>query len=210
MKRQVLSILTLAAIITTILLTGCSGEPEQALSGLKVLVYVRDKSSYTEFMLTHEIGVMLSMLEEAGIQAVVATQSEDSYRDSDTPLKSDILLQDVNVADYDGFLLPCMAAGKGENTADAAVAMVKEAAAQNKPIAAMHGTVPTLAKAGLLDGKHYAYDRDSFPEGIYDGLGVVRDGNIITGATCSQAADYYDRPDDTVELTQTLIDAITP
>jgi putative intracellular protease/amidase len=210
MKRQIFSILYLATIITAILLVGCSEKPTEDWTGPKVLVYVRDGSNYEEYMLTHEVGVMLSMLEEAGILAVVATQSEDSYQDSEPPLKSDILLQDVNVADYDGFLLPCMAAGKGDNIADDAVAMVTEAAYQNKPIAAQYNSIFTLAEAGLLDGKHYAYDSDTFPEGIYDGTGVAQDGNIITSGTCSQAARYYRRPDGTSELTQKMIEAVAP
>ena len=210
MKRQHISTLFLAAIIAAILLVGCSGEPTETWSGPKVLVYVRDGSFYPEYMLTHELGVMLSMLEDAGVLAVVAAQSEDSYQDYEPPLNIDILLQDVNVADYDGFLLPCMAAGKRINTSDDAVAMVAEAAAQNKPIAALHGSIFTLAEAGLLDGRHYAYEDAAFPEGIYEGTGVVQDGNIITSGTCSEAASYYGLPDGTAELTQKLIEAVAP
>ncbi len=210
MKRQILSTLILAAIITAILLVGCSENPIDTWSGPKVLVYVRDGSMCPEHMLTHELGVMLSMLEDAGILAVVAAQSEDSYQDYEPPLDIDILLQDVDVDDYDGFLLPCMAAGKRINMADDAVAMVAEAAAQNKPIGALHGSIFTLAEAGLIDGKRYAYESAEFPEGIYDGTGVVQDGNIITAATCSEAATYYGLPDGTTELTQKLIEAVVP
>lgn len=210
MKRQILSILFLAAIITAILLVGCSDKPRESLSEPKVLVFVRDGSYDTEYMLTHEVGVMLSMLDEAGILAVVATQSEDSYQDSEPSLKSDILLQDVNVSDYDGFLLPCMAAGSPGSIDDDAIAMVAEAAAQKKPIAAQYGSVFTLAEAGLLNGKHYAFERDAFPEGIHDGTGVVQDGNIITSGTCSHKARSTGRPDGTPELTQKLIEAVAP
>ena len=204
MKRQILSTLFLAAIITAILLVACSDKPTESLSEPKVLVFVRE-STDTEYMLTHEVGVMLSMLEEAGILAVVATQSEDSYQGSEPPLKSDILLQDVTVADYDGFLLPCMAAGSPGSIEDDAIAMVAEAAAQKKPIAAQYGSVFPLAEAGLLDGKHYAFESDTFPDGIYDGTGVVQDGNIITSGTCSYKARSTGRPDGTAELTQKLI-----
>jgi putative intracellular protease/amidase len=210
MKGQKLSILFFAAIFTAIQLVGCSDKPTESLNRPQVLVFVRDGSYDTEYMLTHEVGVMLSMLDEAGISAVVATQSDDSYRGSEPPLKSDILLQDVNVADYDGFLLPCMAAGKRDNIADEAVAMVAEAAAQNKPIAAQHGSIFTLAEAGLLEGKHYAYVRNTFPEGIYGGTGVVQDGNIITSGICSQDAHSTELPDGTPELTQKLIEAVAP
>jgi putative intracellular protease/amidase len=157
-----------------------------------------------------EVGVMLNLLEEAGIIAVVATQSDDSYQGSEPPLKSDILLQDVTVADYDGFVLPCMAAGNPGHIEDDAIAMVAEAAASNKPIAAQYGSIPTLAEAGLLDGKIYAYNRDGFPEGTYDATGVIQAGNTITFGTCPQAARCYDRPDGTPALTQLLIESVAP
>jgi putative intracellular protease/amidase len=210
MKRRILTALCLATIITAILLIGCSNKPKESLSDPKVLVFVRDGSYHTEYMLTHEVGVMLSMLDEAGLQAVVATEFKDSYDGSDPPLKSDILLQDVNIADYEGFLLPCMAAGLPGSIEDAAIEMVAEAAAQGKPVAAQYGSVFTLARAGLLDGKHYAYESDGFPEGIHDGTGVVQDGNIITSGTCSYEALLTSRPDGTPELTQKLIEAIVP
>ena len=125
----------LIVVLVVILLTGCSEKPT-AISEQRVLVFVRDGSNYPEYMLAQEVGVMLSMLEEAGILAVVATQSEDSYEGYEPALKSDILLQDINVSDYDGFLLPCMAAGSPGPIQDEAIVMVTEAAAQNKPIAA--------------------------------------------------------------------------
>jgi len=159
-------------------------------------------------MLTHEVGVMLSMQDEAGLQAVIATGYEDSYSGSDTPLENDILLQDVNVADCEGFLLPCMAAGVRGSIVDDAVEMVTEAAVQGKPDAAQYGSVFTLARAGLLDGKHYAFEHAAFPEGIHDGTGVVQDGNIITSGTCSYMARSSGRPDGTPELTRKLIEAI--
>jgi transcriptional regulator GlxA family with amidase domain len=103
-----------------------------------------------------------------------------------------------------------MAAGNPGSIEDDAIAMVAEAAAQNKPIAVQYGSIHTLAEAGLLDGKRYAAEYDTFPEGIYDGTGVVQDGNIITSGTCSQMARETGRPDGTPELTQLLIEAVAP
>jgi putative intracellular protease/amidase len=200
----------LILILVVILLAGCSEKPTGVIGDKKVLIFVRDGSKYPEYMGTHEVGVMRSMLEEAGILAVVATQSEDSYQGYESLLKSDILLHDVNVSDYDGFLLPCMAAGTRAPIIEDAVAMVIEAAAQNKPIAAQDGTVPILAEAGLLDGKRYGYRRVGFWEGTFEGTGAIQDGIIITSGTCPHAARYYERPDSTPELTQLLINAIGP
>lgn len=202
----------LILILVVILLAGCSEKPTGVIGDKKVLIFVRDGSKYPEYMLTHEVGVMLSMLEEAGILAVIATQSEDSYQGYESMLRSDILLQDVNVSDYDGFLLPCMApASRGPTLIlDDAVAMVTEAASQNKPIAAQDNTVPILAEAGLLEGKRYAYRRMGFPEGTFEGTGAIQDGIIITSGTCPHAARSYDRPDGTSEMTQLLIKALAP
>jgi putative intracellular protease/amidase len=185
-------------------------EPTATVIKPKVLVFIRDGSYLTDWMMEEEVGVILSMLEEAGILAVVSTQSEDSYKDANPPLKSDILLKDVNVADFDGFLLPCMAAGDPEFIDDDAVVMVAEAAAQNKPIAAQHGSIPTLAKAGVLEGKNYAYTREVFKEGTYIGSGVVQDGNIITSSACPREASQTNTPAGTSEMTQLLIEAVLP
>jgi putative intracellular protease/amidase len=86
--------------------------------------------------------------------------------------------------------------------------MVKEAAAQGKPVAAQYGSIFTLARAGLLAGRGYAYERASFPEGTYGGTGVVRDGLVITSGTCPYKARETGRPDGTPELTRLFIEAV--
>ena len=89
-----------------------------------------------------------------------------------------------------------------------AIEMVKEAAAQGKPVAAQYGSVFTLARAGLLDGKRYAYGYATIEEGIYSGTGVVQDGLVITSGTCPYQARLTGRPDGTAELTQKLIETV--
>ena len=199
----------IALLILCILLSACgpseteslSGETE-SLSGPKVIVFVWD-GSYHGYHLD-DVEIMLSMLEEAGILAVVTTESEDSYQLSDSSIKSDIWLQDVNVTDYDGFLLPCSAfygdIGPG-GTGDVVIPIVVEAASQNKPIAASHQSIQTLAEAGLLDGVSYSYAEKT---------GVIQDGNIITSGCCLGLSQNYGCEDGTHELTQKLIEAMTP
>jgi hypothetical protein len=46
------------------------------------------------------------------------------------------------------------------------------------------------------------------PEGIYDGTGVVQDGQVITSGTCPHQARPTGSPDGTAELTKKLIEAI--
>ena len=66
----------------------------------------------------------------------------------------------------------------------------------------------TLARAGLLDGKRYAYGYATIEEGIYSGTGVVQDGLVITSGTCPYQARLTGRPDGTAELTQKLIETV--
>jgi putative intracellular protease/amidase len=200
-------------LILCILLSACGPSETEPLSGPKTELMSESKVliSVGDNILAYginDVKIMLPMLEDAGIQAVIATQSEDSYQGSDQSLMSDILLQDVNVADYDGFLLPCAAGGINElEIQEAVAAMVAEAAAQNKPIAALDLGVVLLDQPGILDGVHYAYRSNEFPQGIYDGKGVVRDGNIITSGCCALSS----RGGECVaELTQHLIEAVAP
>ena len=206
--------LGIALLILCILLSACgpseteplSGPKTEPMSETKVLISVGD--DILKFGV-NDVEIMLPMLEDAGIRAVIATESEDSYQGSDPSLMSDILLQDVNVADYDGFLLPCAAGGINElEIIEAVAAMVAEAAAQNKPIAALDLAVGLLDQPGILDGVHYAYRSNEFPQGIYEGTGVVRDGNIITSGCCGQMRSRGGEC--AAELTQHLIEAVAP
>jgi hypothetical protein len=195
----------IALLIFSIFLSACAPSETESLSGPKVIVFVWD-GSYHGYHLD-DVEIMVSMLEEAGIQAVIATESEDSYQGSDPSMMSDILMLDGNAADYDGFLLPCGSPiAPSDAVAEVVSAMVVEAADQNKPIAAHHGAVNALAEGGILDGVHYAYKSNDFPEGIYEGTWVVRDGNIITSGCCGSTRSG----ECAAELTQHLIEAVAP
>ena len=126
----------------------------------------------------------------------------------------------MKVADYVGFIMPCMAVGgiPGPPVAPEAVAIVKQAVAEGKPVAAQFGSVIILAQAGILKGKKYAFFSDPlkpnpsrkftdsrFADAIYSGRGVVQDGNIITSGTCPLLARAFGSPDGTSQLTQTFI-----
>jgi putative intracellular protease/amidase len=176
--------------------------------GPRILLYLRDNSGAVDYMLTHEVGVMIEMLEKAGLQFVVATPWGRSVEGSTATLKADLSLREVRVSDYAGFLLPCMAAGAPGYIHPEAIEMVKEAAAQGKPVAAQYGSVFTLARAGLLSGRRYAFGWAAFAEGIFSGTGVVGDGSVFTSGTCSQQALETGRPDGTAELTRMFIEAV--
>lgn len=201
MKRTSPLALLAAAVFTVIQFSGCATEP-------RILLYTREGSGDLEFMLNDEVEVMMSMLNEAGLRVVVATLYEEPFYGASDTFKPDLLLKDVKVSKYAGFLLPCMAAGQPGIIESQAVEMVKQAAAQGKPIAAQHGSIHTLARAGLLAGKRYAMGLAVFPEGIYSGTGVVQDGVVITSGICPELARETGKPDGTAELTRKLIAAV--
>ena len=151
---------------------------------------------------------MERLIEEAGLKYAVATAYEQTFWGPNATLEHDLLLEDVDVSKYAGVLLPCMSAGVPGTIEASSVEIVREAVAQGKPVAAQHGQICTLARAGLLTGKRYAYVHPSFREGVYAGTGVVQDGLVLTSANCPDWALRTGEPDGTVELTLRLIAAI--
>jgi putative intracellular protease/amidase len=217
MKRFII----IVAILLSIAVFGIHVPAE---GGPKVLLIPREGDSHhKKRALTKEVGVMTKMLKEAGFEVVVATVKGKpivAYPFPVTTLEPDLKLKDVNVADYVGFIMPCMAVSWNWPVAPEAVAIVKQAVAEEKPVAAQLHSVTILAEAGVLKGKKYAYfydklnpdsghQRDARFEGaIYSDEIVVKDGNIITSCCCPAAAQIYGGPDATAQLTQTLIDEL--
>jgi putative intracellular protease/amidase len=93
-----------------------------------------------------------------------------------------------------------------------AIALVKNAAAAGKPIAAQTGSLWTLAKAGLLKGKKYAYAMEEknplFAEATFAGTGVVKDGLVLTSGNCPFMALKMNVTDGTKQLALALVSAM--
>ena len=91
-----------------------------------------------------------------------------------------------------------------------AIEIVKEANALGMPIAAQQSGVEVLAKAGLLKGKKYAYvsNSDLVPDGTHAGIGVVKDGTIITSGACPFLHAAMGLKDGTEEMTKGFIEMI--
>ena len=184
----------------------------------KVLLFIRKGFCYDiELMLTQEVGVMTSMLEETGFEVIVATASGEPIEAKTTKLIPDLELADIKVNDYVGIIMPCMAKGDmflGWHASPEEILLVKEAVAQGKPVAAQRGAIVILAEAGALVGKKYtnytepSFLIDSFVGAIYSGEGVIRDGNIITSSNCPYAAKHHGYDDGTSELTEIFIETI--
>jgi putative intracellular protease/amidase len=178
----------------------------------KVLLYIQDGSMGLEYMLIHEAGKMQQILKQAGFEVIVATISGEVLKTDSVTIKPDLKLSEVDINNYDGFIIPCMAVGDTIVTSEE-INFVKNVTNKGKPLAAQLGGVLILAKAGILDGKKYALIEDAsnsptFNSGIYSGRGVVQDGNIITSGVCPARAKDSGYKDGTEELTKTLIKAI--
>jgi putative intracellular protease/amidase len=183
----------------------------------KVLLFMRnaEKSGDLEYMLKKEVGVMKDTLEKSGFKVVVATLDGSSFTAGSTTVTADIKLADAKVADYAGFILPCLAVPSypaPPEVSKEAIALVKSAIAAGKPVAEQTGSIWTLAEAGLLKGKKYAYAFEEkspyFAGAIFAGTGVVRDGLILTSGICPYMALKMNTKDGTEQLALALAAAM--
>lgn len=125
--------------------------------GGKVLLVAKDgESADLDYMLTHEVSVMTSMLEEAGFEVVVASPSGQPLVGKEQTLTPDLRLADVTMTGFEGIIMPCLAMAE-EARVPELEALIKESVADGKPVAAQLGSVVQLARAGVLEGKKYAY-----------------------------------------------------
>jgi putative intracellular protease/amidase len=190
--------------------------PSFKIANPKVLMYIQDNSMDLGFMLTNEVMKMKDILEQSGFDVDVATISGETIKTGSMIVIPDVKLSKVNINKYSGFIMPCMAVNDSIVTPEEK-SFVKKIVTEGKPVAAQTGAVLILAKAGVLNGKKYAFreidtsdpDRPGeFKTGIYNGVGVVQDGNIITSGTCPMMAKQTGKPDGTAEMTSRLIQAI--
>jgi len=198
-------VLLSVALLLLLLVSCASQQPKE--KGPQVLLILRERigSADNQYLVTNEVVVMKSMLEEAGFKVVIASASGRTFSRGDITLEPDLKLAEVKIADYVGFIIPCMSLGTSIVKPEE-VAIAKQIVAKGKPVAAQRKGVVILAEAGVLAGKRYSYESNPTPntlfdEAIYSGKGVVQDGNIITSAYCP----YHGSLDQTVELTQALI-----
>ena len=181
--------------------------PVQAQLGKVLMIVSEQPSANLELMLTKEVGVMKNMLTRAGFNVIVATVSGKPIKSDKTTFNADIQVSNVNVADYAGFILPCMAVNSIEAN-PGILSLIKKAVDAGKPIAAQTGSVVTLGRAGVLSGKKYSHNglNAALKDGIYGGIGIVQDGKIITSSSCPyQASQYKGVEDGTAKLTEAFI-----
>jgi len=148
-------------MVAVILLLLVSCAPTNAAKGSgKVLLIAHEQSMDMELMLTKEVGVMIDLLEKAGFDVIVASETAQPITESSTTLTPDLKLADVNVDDYVGIILPCMATDKDASPRSKETEIVIKAVSQGKPIAAQDYGVYILAVAGAMNGKKFAMNSD--------------------------------------------------
>lgn len=185
-------------------------QPASAQTG-KVLLMAKDgESADLDYMLTNEVNVMTKMLEEAGFEVMVASPSGQTLTGEAQTLSPDLRLADVSMNEFDGIIMPCMAMSEEARLPEVET-LIRETVAAGKPVAAQLGSIVQLARAGVLEGKKFAYVEEWIPtvpefEGLeYGGSGVVEEGNVITSGACPYAARALEIEDTTPALTNAFI-----
>lgn len=203
----------LMACILLASLTFAVATPLQADESAKVFMFVRDGSRDLDLMLEKEVGVMLQMLEQAGYTVDIATANGAAMTGESMTLTPTVALDVVQIADYVGVILPCMAPAEGFPVPAHVDAIVQQAVAAGIPIAAARGSVVTLAKAGGLAGRRYSFARDAgsrpeFAGSIFEGTSVTRFEGMTTSAICPLAAKESGKQDGTEGLTRLFIESL--
>ena len=184
----------------------------QGVKKSKVLMVVREGKSLVdlELMLNNEVGVMTDLVNKAGFELKVASPSGQPIVAGKKTLRPDLKLSEVKMAEYAGFIIPCVSLLDG--FPDNFVPLIRDAVAKGKPVAAQTGGVFALAKAGILSGKKYAGlkvpDKKTYPQfqdAIYGGSGIVQDRRLITSAVCPMTAKETGLPDGTTLLMEAFL-----
>ena len=231
--RRGFIILVIATSVCSVLIYG---EPTpafaQGTSGKVLMIPREGYSQDLDLMISMEVGVMTRLLNSAGYTVDIATTSGYPIVGPTQRIAGLVRLQDVNVDNYVGVIMPCMAVGlfPGPPVAPEAIAVVKKALNDGKHVAAELGAINVLAEAGVLKGKRYAYFRDPlktdqewtsadprFEGAVYTGMGIVHDGEIITCGVCPNIEqsygwgnDPYDPENGPIKLTKEFIAALRP
>ncbi len=129
-------------------------------------------------------------LREAGCQvSLVGPKAGETYASKHGyPAKSDTAAGDVSAADFDAVIIPGGYSPDHMRRSNAMVALVTEAAKQNKVLAAICHGPWMLCSARCLQGRRvtgFFAIRDDVENagGVWEDAACVRDGNIITSRT---------------------------
>ena len=172
----------------------------------KVLMIPREGSEDLLLALSKESGVMLKLLEDEGYEVLIATETGNEIKTSDYQLIPDMTLEEVNVKDYIGIIMPCMNAGTDpKKISEESIRIVKEAVENGIPIAAQLGSVLVLEKAEIWSPDLAEIPVTDQYRSWGGGDAVYTYDKIITSGTCPFLAKHNKATDRTEELTKTFI-----
>ncbi|HID93896.1 MAG TPA: DJ-1/PfpI family protein [bacterium (Candidatus Stahlbacteria)] len=182
------------AIVLGGLIFGCAKKevkPIPKIQGKKVLMIIASKNFRDE-----ELETPMSILKTQGARVTIASSSLDTATGMlGAKATPNILITDVNVADYDAIIF-VGGSGASEYWNDlTAHEIAKRAVEQNKILCAICIAPVTLANAGVLEGRKataWSSEKDKLElkGATYTGTSVQVDGNIITANGPAAAKEF--------------------
>ncbi len=170
--------------------------PEKNLTGKQIAIVVSFKDFRDE-----EYFVPREILTAAGVEIkTVSTQEGTAVGADGGEVEIDLLLGDLNPADFDGIIFiggpGCLKCLDNEDS----YRVAKETLSQDKLIASICISPVILAKAGVLEGKRatvWSSSMDKEPVrilknygAVYQDAPIVIDGKIITGNGPAAAEEF--------------------
>jgi len=162
--------------------------------GTNVLIVIRNYHSEDMQLVTdNELGVMIDMLDEAGLNYLITSLTFEPYESETRTVTPDFLVDSVDVAGFDAVILPCLAAGDSlASNPKEIVDLVKEFEKQEKVIAAVHGARWPLFAEKIITNEQFGRD-------------VIQKGRIITSGCCPHGVSYFKCEDGTKPLIEKVI-----
>lgn len=157
-------------------------EPVLSLDGNKVVMIIASRDFRDE-----ELQEPMSLLEQKGAQVTIACSALGEVAGmKGMKVTPDILVDQVNVQDYDALIFVGGSGAKEYWDDPKAHSIAKETVAAGKVLGAICIAPVTLANAGVLDGKRatvFSSEKSKLEVtgAIYTGADVEVDGKIITG-----------------------------
>jgi transcriptional regulator GlxA family with amidase domain len=191
------------AVVVVLLIYSCSSPKE------KVLVLLRESSEAMNMMIENEFKPIEKALTKAGYIVETASETRKEIGTENSRMKSQFSINSVNIKEYIGVVIPCMAAGGTNNEIpQGAIDLIITANNQGILLAAQQSGVILLGKAGILMNKKFTIveeSKDLIQGGIYQGTGVVQDGNITTSGICPYLHSETSAKDGTLEMINLFI-----
>lgn len=160
--------------------------PEKNLEGKKIVMVIAFRNFQDE-----EYFITNGILKESGAEIKTASSQKGiAIGASGGETNVDLLVKDLNPADFDGIVFIGGSGCLGALDNEESYRVIKETISQNKILASICISPVILAKSGVLEGKkatvwNSPFDRSPIEilenkGAIYQGESVIVDGKIIT------------------------------